>query len=308
MVYIMYMRETNIRSVDLNLLVALKALLDEQHVTHAAEKIGLSQPAMSRALGRLRVLFKDPLLVKGASGLGLTARANALYQPLENILAEINQIITPPDPEPEPLMMEEEIVIATRDNEMVSVLPKVINYLENEAPGITLNIIQMVGNDLNPLENNEVDFILTGSERHSATLHRHFLYQERFCCLFSASNPVLQQEFTLKKYLEMKHCLVTITGSGPGIVDKTLAELGLTRKVAMRVPHFLAASFIVAESNLVVTLPHRVGLLLAEHTTIVMRDPPIAIRSFPIYLYWHARNQNNPVHRWLRQTITKIIG
>src|SRR5580658_2234434 len=104
------MRQVNLSSVDLNLLVALKALLDERHVTRAAEKIGLSQPAMSRALGRLRVMFKDPLLVKGAGGMALTARANDLHQPLQNILSEIGHIITVPTVKP--AEMQGEVVIA----------------------------------------------------------------------------------------------------------------------------------------------------------------------------------------------------
>src|SRR5271170_3492449 len=149
------MRKVNLSSVDLNLLVVLKALLDERHVTHAAEKVGLSQPAMSRALQRLRAMFEDPLLVKGTGGMTLTARAAELSKPLQSILNEISHIITAPTLEPKE--MRGEVVIATRDYEMAAILPDVIRKVIEHAPGLTIRVAPMVGDDLSPLERNEVD-------------------------------------------------------------------------------------------------------------------------------------------------------
>lgn len=295
------MRETNIRSIDLNLLVALKALLDEKHVSRAALRLGLSQPAMSRALGRLRVLLKDPLLVKGSSGFDLTTRAQELFQPLQNILGEINQILSPPNCDP--ALMKDEIVIATRDYEMVSILPNVINIIAKEAPGLKFQVVPLVGNDLSPLDNNGVDFIITGTDTTSTTLCRQLLYKEEFACLVAADNPILNEKLTLKNYCRMRHCMVTITGFGPGIVDKTLEEHRHHREITVRVPHFLAAAYIVAASDLIVTLPKRAAILLSQQQNMTMLEPPIKIRSFSIYLYWHMRNQNNPMHKWLRRKI-----
>ncbi len=290
----------NIRSLDLNLLVALKALLEEKHVTRAAMRVGMSQPAMSHALARLRDILKDPLLVKGVSGFGLSARANDLYQPLLNIFSEINHIITPPSSHP--ANMQGEIVIATRDNEMVSILPQVINCISKDAPGLTLRVIPLVGDDLSPLEQNKVDFIITGTDSKSATLCRSTLYKEDFVCLLSAKNSNIKN-FTLEKFIQMKHCLVNITGFGPGRVDTLLAEKGLKRNVTVMVPHFLAASYIVASTDLVLTLPRKIGLLLSQEKKITLLEPPIKMPSFAIYLYWHIRNQNNPTHKWLRNII-----
>ncbi|EKD71229.1 MAG: transcriptional regulator, LysR family [uncultured bacterium] len=213
----------------------------------------------------------------------------------------IHQIITPPSSLPS--AMQGEIVIATRDNEMVSILPQVINIISKEAPGLTLRIVPLIGDDLSPLEHNKVDFIMTGTDSKSATtLCRSTLYKEDFVCLVSSNNPVTKS-FTLEKFVNMKHCMVSITGFGPGFVDTALAQKGLERKISITVPHFLAASYIVASTDLVATLPRKVGQLLSQQKKITLLEPPIKIPSFSIYLYWHIRNQNNPTHKWLRKII-----
>ena len=304
MVYIITMREMNIRSLDLNLLVALNALLEEKQVTRAAERINLSQPAMSRALARLRIMFKDPLLVKDAKGMGLTARADELYLPLQNILQEITDIVSPPSIEP--ALMQGEIVIAARDNVLVTILPKVIQIITNEAPELKLRIVPFVGEDLSPLEHYKVDFVLSATDSESASLHRTTIYKEGFICLTSSKYANARHKITLEQYLSMKHCLVTISGFGMGVVDEYLAQKGLKRNIVVRIPLFLAAGFIVAESDLIVTLPQRMGQLFSQLPQITLIEPPIQLPHFPIYLYWHRRNQNNPIHQWIRKIIKSI--
>lgn len=292
------MHETNIRSIDLNLLVALKALLEEKHVTRAADKIHLSQPAMSRALGRLRKMLNDPLLVKGPAGLTLTTRASELYPVLQSIFNDINHLISPPTTEP--ASMTGDIVIATRDNEMVTILPPILNQISKEAPGLTIKVIPFVGNDLSVLDRQQTDFVVTGTESKMGSLYRQVLCKEDFVCLVSAKNPVIKEGLTLKKFLAMKHCLVSLTGYGPGIVDKVLEEQGLSRNVTLRIPHFLAASYVVSDSDLIVTVPRTLGMLLSQQKKIAVLEPPIKIPKVTIYLYWQVRHQNNPIHQWIR--------
>lgn len=301
MVYIIAMREMNIRSLDLNLLVALNALLEEKQVTRAAERINLSQPAMSRALARLRIMFKDPLLVKDTKGMALTARAQELYLPLQNILQEISDIVSPPSIEP--VLMQGEIVIATRDNILVTILPKVIQIITNEAPELKLRIVPLVGEDLSPLEHYKVDFVMSATESGSASLHRTTIYEEGFICLSSSKHTNARKEMTLEQYIGMKHCLVSISGFGTGVVDDYLAQKKLKRNIVVRIPHFLAAGFIVAESDLIATIPQRLGQLFSQMQQITLIEPPIELPHFPIYLYWHRRNQNNPIHQWIRKII-----
>lgn len=303
MVYIPIMREVNIASLDLNLLVALKALLDEKHVTKAAEKVGLSQPAMSRALARLRLMFKDQLLVKSAGGMALTARALDLCEPLDNILSQIGRIMI--SPTSDPAGMQGEISIGTRDYEMAAIMPEIIADVCRQAPGLKLKILALAGNDLGPLERHDYDFVISGTDKSSTTLMRKTLFQDNFVCLLASDHPLSKKKLTLERYLEMRHCLISFNDSRPGIVDTTLSAMGEKRKVAVSVPHFLTASYLVAKSDLAVSLPRRLALQLARQEGLVAKELPFTTPSFSIYLYWHIRNQNNPVHSWLRKTILK---
>lgn len=298
-VYILVMREVNIESLDLNLLFALKALLDERHVTKAAEKIGLSQPAMSRALGRLRVMFKDPLLVKGTGGMTLTARASSLYQPLQAIFSEITHMIT--DPTVEPAQMTGNVVIATRDYEMVSILPGFIKSVSEEAPGLTIRVVPMEGDDLSPLELHEVDFVLAGTDKRAATLNRTTVVKDNFIVVMAANNPLANEDLTLEKYLDSRHCVVAFSEFRTGLVDTTLGELGHKRNQVVKMPQFLGAAFVIPDSDLIATLPRRLGAQLAQQPQFVTRELPFKVPGFSIYLYWHVRNQNSPMHNWLRK-------
>ncbi len=299
------MHEMNMKSLDLNLLVVLKALLDEQHITRAAERVGMSQPAMSRALGRLRVMFNDPLLIKGTKGLCLTSKAEELYQPLKIILSDLTQLVSAKTFEP--AVMQKEIVIATRDYEATVILPHIISAISKEAPHLFFRIIPLVGDDLTPLESQEVDFIIGGSESQSASLCRYILFKEKFTCLVSAKNKIAQNKLTLDQYLLMKHCLVTIRNTGHGFVDDLLQQTKMKRHIHMRIPHFLAAANIVADSDMIITLPYRLGCYLTQQKKHAMLEPPLKLPSFPIYLYWHLRNQSNPLNQWLRKIIRATI-
>jgi DNA-binding transcriptional LysR family regulator len=294
------MRETNLRTIDLNLLIALKALLEERHVTRAAERIHLSQPAMSRSLHKLRTIFNDPLLVRSANGLCLTSRAHGLQSQLQGILNDIKDMLEPPSQNP--AQMKGEITIATRDYEIATVLPKVIQQVTQHAPDLKISIMTLTNENFDLLEMQEVDFIITASESDSATLHRKMLFEDDFVCLLSADNPIEPHELTLKKFIELKHGMISISGFGPGIVDLELAKNNLQREVMLRTSHFLCIPYLIVNTNLIITLPRKLGELLRQQANIKLLEAPLPIAAFPVYLYWHIKNHNNPVHQWLRNT------
>lgn len=286
-------------NLDLNLLRALKALLEEKHVTRAAQRIGLSQPAMSRALQRLRQVFKDSLLVKGATGFELTNRAIELYQPLQAIFLQLKQLLAPPYFDP--ATTQAEISIAARDYEIVTILPAVIKTLTQEAPHLKLRFVPLIDEEMSVLVKQEVDFILSATESNAAMLHQKKIAHDNFVCLLSTNQA--KEPLTLTRFIEMKHCLITISGVGPGIVDQVLAEQGLAREIAIRIPHFLAASHLVAQSNLIITLPCRLAELLSDNQQLSIVEPPFLLPNFTIYLYWHSRNQHSLLHQWVREKI-----
>lgn len=296
------MREVNLGSLDLNLLVPLKALLEEGHVTQAAEKVGLSQPAMSRALQRLRAMFGDPLLVRGSGGrMTRTARGNELLKPLLDVLQDVSHLIA--SPSVDPADMRGEVVIASRDYEMAALMPSMIARVSKQAPGLTLSLRPMVGDDLSPLEENRVDFVVAGTDKNLATLTRRPLLRETFVCVLASDHELAQEPMTLENYLAMKHCVVSFSEQHtPGFVDRFLAERGQKRNIRVRVAYFLAAAQIVANSDLVVTLPRQLGLHLEQQQSNLKTLPlPLEVPPFSIFLYWHIRNQLNPIHSWLRE-------
>ena len=303
MIYIIIMHEKNIKKLDLNLLVALKALLEERHISRAAQKIDLSQPAMSRALERLRLVLDDALLVKSRRGYDLTPRANNIYPLLKNILLEVQQIITPAEFHPE--TTQAEIVIATRDYESTIILPTLLSVISQAAPFLKFRIIPLIGDPVSLLDNQEADLILSGTDHTASTICRNHLLTDNFTCLVAANNPLTQKQLTLKKFVNLKHCLVTITGSGPSPVDELLAERQLTRNLVVKVPHFLSAVYLVSASDLIITLPTQLALLMSQNKQIKLLRPPLSIPTFSIYMYWHIRNQNNPVHQWVRKMARK---
>jgi DNA-binding transcriptional LysR family regulator len=300
------MHKVNIKSLDLNLLVALSALLEEKHVSRAALRANLSQPAMSRVLGRLRVMFADPLLVKGTRGMVLTARAITLNEPLQIILRDIENLVKPPAINPQE--MQGEIVIACRDYELVTIMPQAINIISQQAPLLSIRIVQLIGDDLSLLEQHKVDFVLAGTNSSSATLHRHTLFNDSFVCALASNNPYAKQPLTLERYIQMKHCLVTISNVGMGIVDEILEKKNMQRNITVFVPYFLGALSVIEYSDLIITLPKRVGEWFANHGKIVLLEPPLTICSFAIHLYWHQRNHQNPIHQWVKEVIKKVSG
>ena len=235
----------------------------------------------------------------------LTSKAKQLYQPLKTILFDITQLVSPTTFEPS--LIQKEIVIATRDYESTVILPEIIKAVSKEAPNISFRIIPLAGDDLTPLEHQEIDFVIAGSESQSTTLFRYTLFKDKFTCLVSPENKILNEKLTLSKYLAMKHCLVTIRNTGHGVVDGILQRKKMKRNIHVRMPHFLAAANAVACSDMIITLPYRLGAHLCQQKRHVIVEPPLKLPDIPIYLYWHLGNQNNLLNQWLRKIIRAAV-
>ncbi len=297
------MHETNIKHLDFHLLLTLKALLEEKHISRAALKINLSQPATSRALGRLREIFQDPLLVKEKNGWVLTERAAAICQPLQLIINQTHALVSPPSIDP--ASMKGEIVIAARDYESATVLPSIVNHLGKEAPQLAVQLVTLQEDELDSLEKQKVDFILTATENCSVSLYRQVLYEENYICLIAKNNPLYNLGLNLERYLAAKHCTVMTSGYGLSAIDKILNKNHYTRRIALRASHFFAAGEIVANTDLIATLPKRLGEILCRQNQLKMVELPFSVPSFPIYLYWHVRQHGNPAHQWIRGIFKK---
>lgn len=301
MVYIVTMREVDLRRIDLNLLVALDALLEEKNVTRAAQRLGMSQPAASRALGRLRALFADALLVDGPSGYVLSARAEGLRPLLDRILAGVGEMLE--TNAFDPAAATGRIRLLMPDLQAAVLAPHLLARFAREAPSLDLDIAAPGTNGFDGLERGDADAMVALVEDAPAGIQRRRLYDEELVTLMRAQHPALGRKLTLERFLALDHIVVSVTGVGPAPVDEVLARMGRARRVKLRVPNFFAAVEIAAHSDLIMTLPSSLARAAANMRRLVSLPPPLDLGIFTMSLVWHARQQDAPRHIWLRRAI-----
>ena len=285
--------------VDLNLLLALDALLREHSVTRAGAALGLSQPATSHALGRLRELFGDELLVRRNHEMEPTALAESLTIPLREALAGIEQLLWQ-ERGFDPATAERELVIAMTDFVEATLVPRVLPGL-GLGPNLRLRL-RALGAELpeRALADGEIDLAIGTMLSAPPAMRVTTLYRERFVAMVRAAHPCLADELTPARYAALDHVLITAPGEGPGVVDAALAAVGLARNVVLRTPHFLTVGRLVASSDLVCTLP---ALIARDVPGTVTLEPPIQLPAFEISMFWHARRERDPAVRWLREQL-----
>ena len=289
-------------AIDLNLLVALDALLHEDSVTAAGRSIGLSQPAMSHALSRLRELVGDELLVRQGRAFRKTVLGQQLAPVIRRLLADIESTWLAPRAF-EPKTSSRCFRIAANDYCGAVLLPGLLSRLRQAAPSVALDVFAQQGPlPIAELERGELDVVLGTHQRVEAPLAARLLYREEFMCAVRKDHP-LGRGLSLRRYLELEHLLVANPGYGPGAVDGVLGERGLSRRVTMRVPHFLVAPAIVAQTDLVLTLPRRLLLAMANTSKLRITKPPLKIPAFSVQLVWHQRATEDPGSSWLRDQI-----
>ena len=297
------MREVNIRSLDLNLLGLLDLLLTHRNVTRAAEAANLSQPAMSRALGRLRTLFGDPLLVRGSSGLVLTPLALGVHEKLGDILRDIGGLIGRYDFVP--AAWADRITIAATDHQTILLLPALMARLAREAPLLDVKVVPFVAALLPDLQDGKIDlsFSVAGEPLPRGVLSEP-LYDDEFVTLLRRGHPAVA-DWSLATFAGLDHVLVTILGDGRGIVDDELARLGLARRVRLTLPHFYAAMAVVSRTDMVVTLPRSLAGRYRDSFGLIALPPPIVRPPFTVVAIWPEVLDARPASAWLRSVVRK---
>lgn len=303
MKYIVFMREMDLRSIDLNLLVALEALLEERSVTKAAHRLGMSQPAMSRALARLRTLFADALLADGQRGYVLSARAAQLRPLLRQVLAGIGDLLEARPFDPATATGQVRLLMA--DLEAAALAPRLLARIAVEAPLLDLDILPPGGALLGGLEGDVADAVVGVIDEAPAGIRRRALYRDRLVTMMRSGHPAARGKLTLEKFLALDHLVVSVTGVGPAPIDALLASMARRRRVAVRVPSFLAAVEIAAQSDLVMTLPSSLARTAMGMGRFATLPPPFEAGRFTMSLAWHARRQDEPRHAWLRQAVVE---
>lgn len=294
----------NLAGLDLNLLVVFDALITEASVTRAGERVGLSQPATSNALARLRRLTGDELFVRTAAGLRPTPRALALALQLRPALQQIQTTLLEEDCF-EPATSDRVFAIGMSDYVEFTLLPRLMQQIQVIAPGVSLQIRSGDRQTLYALlDSGKID-VACGLFPEAIVWHQEqLLFAETYVCASRLDHPALDDTLSLEQYLALPHLLISIKQDRLGRVDDLLAQQNLTRRVALSIPHFLAAPFVLTKTDMIATLASRVAVAFARTQPLKLLPLPLNLPGFSVYLRWHRSTDNSPATQWLRSVIT----
>lgn len=299
------MNTVHVEAFDLNLLLAFDALWTERHVTRAARRIGVTQSAMSHALRRLRAQLDDALFQATPHGLVPTARAHAIAPALAEALALVRRAVEQTT-RFSPATLQRTFTIGTTDYGELVLLPRLMARLCREAPGVRLIVRPAIDSGWRELTSGEHDLVLGVAAAQGAGLRGEVLFSDGFVSLLRAGHPAAKRTLTLARFVELPHVLVSPQGRGEAAVDAALRERKLVRRVVLRVPHFLSAPLVIAETDAIITLPERVARAVAAQHGLVMRKPPLPLPRFSFSQFWHARNDGDAAHAWLRELLWSV--
>ncbi len=295
----------SLRRLDLNLLRALDVLLDERHVTRAAARLHLTQPATSAALARLRDSLGDALLVRGERGLVLTPRAAELAPQVRALMLQVDALVTRPLPF-DPAQARRRFTLATTDY-VLALLAPWLARLSAEAPGLDIALMAPDSERLAArMERGDVDLAVLNLTRVPPGLRSRATLTERFVVVGRRDHPRLRRPLTLEAFCALEHVLVSPRGgSFSAQTDEALAALGRARRVRLSVQNFTDVPPLLAASDLVCVYPARLAQRLADRLQIV--EPPLALPGFTMAAAWHERAHSDPAHRWLRGAVHQAL-
>jgi DNA-binding transcriptional LysR family regulator len=296
-------------SPDLNLLLVFEALFRQGSVTRAAAQVGLSQSAMSSALGRLRTQFGDPLFVKTRSGMLPTPRALELAPALTEALSMVRGAMDRRESF-DPATSARSLRVYMTDVGETVLLPTLMTCLQERSPAMRLETAQLPAAEL-PLrmESGEVDLAVGYLPQLPEKIRRARLFEEHYVCMTRPDHPLGRKgPLTLKEFLGARHVLIASMGSGHQVLERTLAERGVHDNVALRVPHFVVVPLIIANTDLIVSVPSRVAGATARLMKSKVHPLPIPIPSFDVSVFWHERVENDGANRWLRAAMLELFG
>ena len=306
----------NISRIDLNLLVYLDVLLRESNVTRAAEELGISQPAMSNSLRRLRDLFNDPLLVRTSEGMQPTDRGLELKPLVRKVLYAVEQTIVP-TAEFDPAASSRIFRIMASDYTESTLLPVLLSRLSKLASKIRIDIMTPSDVDFQDVERGKVDLVINRFDSLPQSFHQINLWEDGFSCVVNAQNPIVEN-WNLKSYLASKHVWVSKTGMGVGVgmtpddiqrlgwVDEALRKHGVTREISVFTRHYQAALLLAEQHHLIVTIPTMAARSSRDNQRVVILEPPFNIPRMRLKMVWSPLLHNDPGHRWFRQVIKSV--
>jgi len=298
----------NVRDLDLNLLRVFDAVLSERGVTPAAARLGLTQPAVSNALARLRALFGDALFVRTAAGMDATPFARGVAEPVRQALALLESALAH-GPGFEPATSTRAFRFYMSDLGQVEFLPPLVERVQRAAPGVRL---EAVAADLehigDALGTGALDLAVGFLPALGPPVARRALFRDPYVCLMRAGHPAGGKKLTMKRFAEAAHVLVTYRGGGHRVIEEALERSGVARRIALRVPHFTVVPMVLARTDLILTLPARVARVYERQGGFKSLPPPVVMPPAEVAVHWHERFEADPGNRWLRDQVIELFS
>jgi DNA-binding transcriptional LysR family regulator len=299
------------KHLDLNLLVALDALLRERNVSRAAEKIHLTQPALSNALSRLREYFADELLVKTGQRMTLTPKGEYLAKPVRELLIRIDsEIMTPPDFDPRSSSRSFSMLVS--DYTTTVFVPTLLATLHRIAPLLRIDLQPQTGDPHELLEKGEVDFLIIPAQYVSSRHPSARLFDETYAVVAWTGNPLAQSTLTLDDYLAAGHVATNVGTAGSGhrttLEAWFLGNAGLTRRIEVTAPTMASLAQLVVGTDRLATVHRRVALQARSHLPITIFDPPIELPTLTEMLQWNSVRETDAGLRWFRDLCLRTAG
>jgi DNA-binding transcriptional LysR family regulator len=296
----------DLKDVDLNLLVVFNQLLIERRVSKVAERLGLSQPAVSNALARLRKLTGDALFLRTTRGMEPTPFAQALAEPVAYALGLIHSAINQRTSF-DPMTAQRSFTLGMTDIGEIYFLPALMDELATAAPGVTMSTVRNTAVNLrDEMEAGHIDLAIGLLPQLKAGFFQRRLFRQRYVCMFRTGHALDKRKVSLAEFSAARHVVVVSEGTGHGKVDELMERSGVARRVLLTVPHFVAVGHILQHSDMVATVPERLAQSLAGPFGLAYVKHPAALPEIAINLFWHAKVHQDPANEWLRSLVFRL--
>ncbi|MDX3906461.1 MAG: LysR family transcriptional regulator [Pigmentiphaga sp.] len=292
-------------NIDTKLLRVFDEIRRTGSVSLAAERMGMSQSTMSFFLAKLREVFGDPLFVRTTSGMEPTARALELESRVAAALASMQALLEPPTFVPE--ASNRTFRLCMTDISHIVLLPRIVNWLREVAPSVRVEILRIAPDTPARMESGEADLSIGFMPQLEAGFYRQRLFEQDFVCVAGARHPRVRKTFTRADFVREGHIDVSPSTTSQLIVEQAIRRAGLARQVVLRLPSYLGLAAVIAQTDLVATVPRLLGEIVARQEDLRLYAPPVSIEHYAVNQYWHARFHRDPGHAWLRQTLAELF-
>lgn len=298
----------NLQDMDLNLLVVFNELCKHGRVSAVAQNLGISQPGVSNALGRLRKLLGDELFLRTSRGMVPTPYAEALAQPIADALAALHGTLNA-RASFDPARSERAFVIGVNDVGETYFLPRLMRALDDAAPGVTIRTVRTTSIDVkDEMERGLIDLAMGFLPGLKHGFFQRRLFRQPYVCIFREDHPLARTGVSARQFRAAEHVAIVSEGTGHGVVDQVIEQAGIRRRLRLTVPHFMAVGPVLQATDMIAVVPRRFADCACKPFGLATAPCPVKIPESVINVFWHARNHREPANQWLRQVVVELFA